>query len=225
MKTQFGVWKKVSLVATSGVLALGIVGCSGPSDEADGGSGDKSTSTQSSDGSDASDGGVMSDGGGASDAGKDSAADSGKYGPDVDLRTTALPIDAKDAVSTAQGQVGEGTLHAVELDYDRKAEAWQWDVKILAGSTDHKVVVDAVTGEIVADETETTDDEEKAIDLEDPLTFDEALDAATAEHDGELRGWKLEYDDGMVQYQFDIASGSDEHEVTVDVETADVTMD
>ena len=98
-------------------------------------------------------------------------------------------------------------------------------MKILAGTTDHKVVIDAVTGEVVADESETTDDQEKAIDLNDPMTYDDALKAATAERDGELRGWKLEYDDGMIQYQFDIADGADEQEVTVDAETGDVTVD
>src|SRR5690625_2817721 len=230
MKTGRTAWQRCALVATSGVLALGAVGCGGPSDESDDGSGGYSSTSESSDsveGRDdggASDGGGMSDDGGSDDGG-DSAADAGDYGPGTDLRTDAPPVEAQDAVTTAQDEVGEGTLHAVELDYDEDAGAWQWDVKILDGTTDHKVVIDAVSGEVSKVEDETTDDEEQAIDLDSPMTYDEALELATAERDGELGGWKLEYDDGMTQYQFDIVSGSDEDEVTVDAESGDVTVD
>ena len=230
MKTGRTAWQRCALVATSGVLALGAVGCGGPSDESDDGSGGDSSTTESSDNGGASDDGGASDGGGmsddgGSDDGGDSAADAGDYGPGTDLRTDAPPVEAQDAVTTAQDEVGEGTLHAVELDYDEDAGAWQWDVKILDGTTDHKVVFDAVSGEVSKVEDETTDDEEQAIDLDSPMTYDEALELATAERDGELGGWKLEHDDGMIQYQFDIASGSDEDEVTVDAETGDVTVD
>lgn len=229
MKTGRTAWKRFALVASSGVLALGAVGCSGSSDEADDGPGEDSSTTETSDDGGASDEGGTSDSGGMSDGGGSDddadAEDADDYGPETDLRTDAPPVEAQEAVTTAQDEVGEGTLHAVELDYDEDDGAWQWDVKILAGTTDHKVVIDAATGEIVKAESDTTDDEEKAIDLDSPMTFDEALDRATTEQDGELRGWKLEYDDGMFQYQFDIASGADEQEVTVDVETGDVTLD
>lgn len=229
MKTGRTAWKRFALVASSGVLALGAVGCSGSSDEADDGPGEDSSTTETSDDGGASDEGGASDSGGMSDGGGSDddadAEDADDYGPETDLRTDAPPVEAQEAVTTAQDEVGEGTLHAVELDYDEDDGAWQWDVKILAGTTDHKVVIDAATGEIVKAESDTTDDEEKAIDLDSPMTFDEALDRATAEEDGELRGWKLEYDDGMFQYQFDIASGADKQEVTVDVETGDVTLD
>src|SRR5699024_2153730 len=107
-----------------------------------------------------------------------SSDEAAPYGPDTDLRTDSPPVTAEDAVSTGQDAAGDGTLHAVELDYDEDDAAWQWDVKVLAGDTDHEVVIDAVTGEVVADETETTDDREKAIDLHDPMTFQEAHDLA-----------------------------------------------
>ncbi|HLS32203.1 MAG TPA: PepSY domain-containing protein [Brevibacterium sp.] len=236
MRTGRKTWQRFALLATSGVLALGAVGCGGPSDEGDDGSGGEASTTESSDDGGASDGGGASDDGGASDGGGvsdgggagdggNATTDAGDYGPDIDLRTGAPPVEAHDAVATAQDEVGEGTRHAVELDYDEDAGAWQWDVKILDGTTDHKVVIDAVTGEVATTESDTTDDEEQAIDLDSPMPYDQALELATAERDGELRGWKLEYDDGMTQYQFDIVSGSDEDEVTVDAESGDVTVD
>lgn len=207
---------RTAALAAGALLALGAAGCSGDAqDGSDAGSDGSGTPVAGSD-SGASDAG-------ASDAGGSSGASD--LGPETDLRTEAPAVSAADAVAAAQDEAGEGTLHAVELDYDEDDAAWQWDVKILAGTTDHKVIIDAASGEIVADETETTDDQEQAVDLEDPMTYDEALEKATAEVDGELRGWKLEFDDGMTQYQFDLAVGGDEQEVTVDADSGAVTVD
>src|SRR5690625_7511571 len=97
----------------------------------------------------------MSDDGGTDDGG-DSAADAGDYGPGTDLRSDAPPVEAQDAVTTAQDEVGEGTLQAVELDYDEVAGACQWDVKILDGTTDHKLVIDESSVGVSKVEDETT---------------------------------------------------------------------
>ena len=230
MTIRRGLWTRTAALAAGTVLALGAAGCGG-TDEGDTGTEDPSNSTSDS-GEGATDDGSTdsgSDEGGASDGGTTDGstgdASAADYGPDTDLRADAPPVAAADAVQTAQQEVGDGTLHAVELDYDEEDAAWQWDVKILAGTTDHKVIIDAVSGEVVADESEETSDEEKAVDLEEPMAYDEALEKATAEVDGELRGWKLEYDDGMIQYQFDLTSGADEQEVTVNAETGEVTVD
>src|SRR5690625_7860985 len=49
VKTGRTAWQRCALVATSGVLALGAVGCGGPSDESDDGSGGDASTTESSD--------------------------------------------------------------------------------------------------------------------------------------------------------------------------------
>ena len=230
MKHARGFRRSAASVAAGAMLVAGLAGCSTNGDDDTGGT---ATAEQSDGGGAAapagSDDGGDSDTDGASDAGGSDAEgpseQASEYGPDIDLRTEAPPISAEDAVSTAEETAGQGTLHAVELDYDEQDGAWQWDVKILVDGTDHKVVVDAVSGEVVADEQESTDDQEQAIDLDDPMAYDEARDLATAEVDGPIRSWKLEYDDGMVQYQFDIGSGDDPQEVTIDAETGEATVD
>src|SRR5699024_1322484 len=85
MKTGGTAWRRGPRVATRGVLALGAVGCGGPSDESDGGSGGDSSTRESSDNGGASDAGGARDGGGMSDDGGSddggvSAADAGDYG-------------------------------------------------------------------------------------------------------------------------------------------------
>lgn len=100
-------------------------------------------------------------------------------------------------------------------------------MKILREGTDHKISIDAANGEIVQEKSETTSDTEEAIGLEDPMTLDEAMDLAAAEVDGPVGEWKLEYDDGVRAYEFDIAEGGvmDTTEVKVDVGSKAVTVD
>lgn len=53
------------------------------------------------------------------------------------------------------------------------------------------------------------------------MTLDEAMDLAAAEVDGPVGEWKLEYDDDVRAYEFDIAEGGgmDTTEVKVDVDS------
>src|SRR5699024_11668340 len=99
MKTGRTAWQRCARVATSGVLALGSVGCGGPSDESDDGSGGDSSTTESSDNGGASDDGGARDGGGMSDDGGadergDLAAGAGECGPGSGLRHSAPHAEA-----------------------------------------------------------------------------------------------------------------------------------
>lgn len=149
---------------------------------------------------------------------------------DADLRETEFPVSPEDAIDTATDEAGDGTVHAIELDYDSDADAWQYSVKILTEASgqendDHKVLIDPVNGEVTDQESESTSDEEEAIDLDDPMTYDEALDKATEEDDGALRGWKYEWDDGQLEYQFDLGQLDDTTEVTVLADSGEVHQD
>lgn len=149
---------------------------------------------------------------------------------DADLRETEFPVSPEDAIGTATDEAGDGTVHAIELDYDSDADAWQYSVKILTEASgqendDHKVLIDPVNGEVTDQESESTSDEEEAIDLDDPMTYDEALDKATEEDDGALRGWKYEWDDGQLEYQFDLGQLDDTTEVTVLADSGEVHQD
>ncbi|WP_336645349.1 PepSY domain-containing protein [Microbacterium sp. USHLN186] len=146
-------------------------------------------------------------------------------GAEIDLRETQLPISAQDAVKTAMDAVGAGFMHSIELDYDERDAAWEWEVKILDGSTDHEIEIDANSGEIVSQKKDTTDDQEQEISLTSPMSYDKALELATGKVDGPLRGWKLEWDDGRREYQFDLMQGTDEVEVTVDADSGEVFVD
>lgn len=162
---------------------------------------------------------------GTSEPSAPSASASAATGADIDLRQTQPAISAEDAMQTAMDAVGAGFMHSIELDYDERDAAWEWEVKILDGTTDHEIEIDANSGEIVSQKKDTTDDQEKEVSLTDPMSYDEALQLATAKVDGPLHGWKLEWDDNRREYQFDLMQGANEVEVTVDADTGEVILD
>ncbi|MDN5774993.1 MAG: PepSY domain-containing protein, partial [Brevibacterium aurantiacum] len=116
-------------------------------------------------------------------------------------------------------------VHAIELDFDDRDEAWQYEVKIIDGTTEFDVEIDAETGDVVDVGKDSTDDKEKAVDLKDPMTFDEALKLAQERASGRLDGWKLDSDDDRIEYQFDFDDDDEEIEVSVDVESKKVSVD
>lgn len=144
---------------------------------------------------------------------------------DADLSKESPSVAPKDAIATAKEEANDGTVHGIELDFDERDKAWQYEVKVIDGSTDFDVEIDAETGDVVNTEKDSSDDKEEAIDLNDPMTFDEALKLAQDEASGRLDGWKLESDDNRIEYQFDFGDKGDEIEVSVDVESKKVTVD
>src|SRR5699024_11901569 len=98
--------------------------------------------------------------------------------------------------------------------------------KTLVPGTDHTVEIDADTGKALESAKQPTHDTEKAIDLDQPMKQQEAQKLALEKVEGPVRGWKLEWDDGVRAYEFDIGDGQgDETEVTINVENGNVTVD
>src|SRR5699024_3506574 len=203
------------LTAAAGALLLALAGCSGGDEPAP----PATTASENSEGG-------TSGSGGSGSGEETTGSQAGTTPADADLADTQLPVSAQDALSTSADEVGaDGIVHAIELDYSDSAGAWVWSVKTLVDGTDHEVEIDADSGAVLDHEQESTDNQEQAVDLDSPMTFQDALTKAQDEVDGPVSGWKLEWDDAMTAYQFDIGSGSEEREVTVNVDTGEVTVD
>ncbi|MCD1284518.1 MULTISPECIES: PepSY domain-containing protein [unclassified Brevibacterium] len=225
--------KSTATTAAAGALAVAfaLAGCSGTDDEQNQGGGEQSQAAETTaPAGESSDDDTGDDTGDDvhDDAGEQSSAPaegSGGLAPDADLSSESPSVSPEDAISAAQKEAGNGTVHAIELDYDRRDAAWQYEVKILKDSTDHDISIDAETGEVVDTEKDSTDDKEGPIDLTDPLSFDDALNLAADKSGGRLTSWKLEHDDGRAEYQFDFDDNGEDTEVTVDVDSKKVTVD
>lgn len=158
--------------------------------------------------------------------GDTSGADSGDGTPkDADLAAHEFATSAQDAIDAAAQEAGEGTVHAIEIDWEDDHNAWVWTVTTLVDGTDHEVDINADTGEIVETEEDSTNDKEKAIDLNDPMTFEEARDKALEVRDGRITEWSYSWDDNRLEYQFDIEQNGDSEEVAVNADTGEVTED
>lgn len=216
----------MSTVAGLAALTLGLAGCGG-SDSGNGA--DEAQNSPAA--SESAPAGTAEGDDQSEDPGEDEAKEStqGSSGEglsaEADLSRESPTISAEDAIKTAEEEVGNGIVHGIELDWDDRDQAWQYEVSILEGNTDHDVEIDAETGKIVEHEQDSTDDEEKAIDLNDPMSFDEALKLAQEKADGKLIGWKLEYDDTVKEFQFDFDKDGEETEVTVDTDSKRVSVD
>ena len=221
----------MSTVAGLAALALGLAGCGG----SDSGSGtdeaqNSPAASETAPAGSAEDDDQSED---ADDNGDDkddetkSAENSSSQGlsADADLSKESPAISAEDAIKKAKDKVGGGTVHGIELDWDDKDQAWQYDVSILDGKTDHDVDIDAETGKVVSEDKDDADDKEQAIDLNDPMTFEDALKRAQKKSDGKLVSWKLEFDDDKQEYQFDFEKDGEDTEVTVDTESKRVSVD
>src|SRR5690625_2278107 len=209
-------------VAIAGALALTLAACGGPDEDFDTPGGSKPTSTQ-----EPSDSVTPSptDEPDSEETSDDTESDTS---PDIDLAADETAITASDALSISAEEVGgedSAIVHAIELEYNKRNGYWEWSVKTLVDGTDHEVEINADTGEVTKHEEDSTDDEEKAIDLDDPMPFDEAKDIALDARDGRIVSWKYEWDDGRYEYEFDIEVDGQTDEVIVNAETGDSRLD
>ncbi len=219
--------RQFRLPALAAAATLALVGCSGTGDDGSPSETTAQTQSESPTGEASESTTQPGDDQSPTDTGTGEADDSGgSTAEDVDLADTDFAVSAEDALDISADEVAaDGIVHSIELDYSSRHGAWIWNIDTLVGDTDHEVEINADTGDVVDHEQETTDDKEQPIDLTDPMTFDEALDLARAKADGPLREWKLEWDDGRREYQFDLGDLADPQEVTVDVETGKVYLD
>ncbi|WP_113903350.1 MULTISPECIES: PepSY domain-containing protein [Brevibacterium] len=200
------------------VLSMSLTGCGG---------GSGSTSSESSPAAPAETSNETT--GGESTASTESSGGTGTaasgLGPDADLSKESPSVAPQDAITAAQTEVGKGTVTSIELDFNEREKIWQYEVKVQDGSTENDVEVDAESGEVRSTEKDDTDDPVTPIDLEKPMTYDEALELAKKKGSGRLEGWKLEHDNKRTEYQFDFDDQGRELEIAVDVDSKKVTVD
>ncbi len=145
---------------------------------------------------------------------------------DVDLATQSFAISPEDAIDRAVQEAGGGFVHSIELDWSSDNNAWVYELDVLNGSTELDMDMNADSGVIVELDRDDTDDAKQPIDLESPMSWEEARDTALQAAQGRITSWKLEYDDDYTAYEFDIEDASgDDVEVEINVDTGQVEID
>lgn len=149
----------------------------------------------------------------------------GTIAEDADLATTAMPVSVEDAIATAQKAAGDTDVTQIELDYSRPYSAWAWDIDLGAGNEQHEVKVNAETGEILENKTDTEDDPDTPINTSPTITPTAVMKAALGVQPGTISGWSLGHDNGVLVYEVDVRVGADEVDVIVDAETGAARLD
>lgn len=145
--------------------------------------------------------------------------------PDADLREVSFAVDVQRALRISAETAGaDEVVPTIDLDFSEHYGAWVWTVETLTGGTDHEVEIDADTGAVLDHEQDSGDDE-RAVDPTDPMTPERAMELATAEVDGPVRAWQLQWDDGAKVYEVEIGSGDEDEDVIVAVDSGQVTVD
>ena len=145
---------------------------------------------------------------------------------DADLRQVSFAVDLERALQTSAETTGATeVVYAIELDHSSHYDAWVWTIETLADGTEHEVEIDADTGAVLDHEQDDSDDQEHAVDPTDPMTPEQAMELATAEVDGPVTGWELDWDDGAAVYEVEVLRGGDDVDVTVDAASGSVRVD
>jgi len=218
----------LKLVGVASALTLSLAACGGDEDfDTPGGS--SPTQTQDADQPEPTDTPSESDPSDSDDTSNGEADNGGEAtSSEIDLASDELPVTAQDALDISADEVGGGDsaiVHAIEIEYSKSGDMWEWSVKTLVDGTDHKVKINADTGDVTKHEEDSTDDHEEAINLDDPMPFSEAKDIALDARDGRIISWKYEWDDNRYEYEFDIESDGNTYEVNVNAENGDVRVD
>ncbi|MDO5723039.1 MAG: PepSY domain-containing protein [Flaviflexus sp.] len=156
---------------------------------------------------------------------QDGADDAASTGKDRDLSTDPLPISAEDAMSRAADEAGGGIVYKLKVDWSDHYDTWKWEAEVLNEGQEIEIELDGFTGDILDKDVDSTDDQEKAIDL-DTMSPEDAMAKALDQTDGRVSSWKLQWDDGLMVYEVEITDANgDETEYNVDTASGNVTLD
>lgn len=203
-------------IAVAGVAALGLVACSSPDDAQPQDTPGSVVTLPSSEGPASS----------PAPEASPSAPESSNSNQDRDLSKKEVAVSWQEAIETAQKKFS-GKPTAVKLEWQR--DGLLYTVELVSETEEYEAKIDPETGEIVRDETESLDDDDRreaqedVFDPADVVDLAKAMDTALAEVDGPITEWSLEGDERGVFFQFDIddGRGDDDVEVIVDATTGE----
>lgn len=144
----------------------------------------------------------------------------------TDVATWDVPTALEDAIKTAKG-AASGTMHEIELENSSHYKAWVYKVSFQDGRTENKIIIDAVSGDIIANEKDTDDDDddkERAVDV-DEMSPAEAMAKAQRVLDGTVAEWSLDWDDNVQAYSVEIRQGNDTEDVKVETKSGKAYRD
>lgn len=110
-------------------------------------------------------------------------------------------------------------IHHVEFDVDDGR--FEYEIDGFNADMEFELTVDAETGEVLEQKSESDDDMETGINFDNIISPQEAMAIALEDADtGYAREWELDIEDGRTEYEIDIEGAEDRE---IDAETGEVT--
>ena len=130
-----------------------------------------------------------------------------------------FPVTLEQATELFAQTFGEDVnISSIELDEDIRG--YEYDISGWDGEQEYELSLDAQSGEIKEQDTETDNDRDDVINLDNIMTPREAMEIAVNDTGVDfVEGWSLEEDDGIIVYEIDL-QGSDD--ITLNAETGDI---
>lgn len=154
------------------------------------------------------------------DTGTDTGSDTGTGTASTGILSMSFQVSLDDAVQTFRDTFGEN-VNIDQIEFDDDDGQYYYEIQGWEGQNEFELEINAETGDIREESTETDDDpEEDILEIENYITPEEAMNAAVESSTTDVvESWSLEIENGRPVYDIDLEGAND---VDIDAETGDV---
>lgn len=168
------------------------------------------------------------------EASQDGAADDDTAGQDDTAPDTAdtssgiynveFQVSLDDAIQTFYDTFGDDVT-IDQIDFDEENGIYEYDIDGWDQENEYSLEINADTGEILEESSESDDDQDDTLDLENIITPQEAMDIAVEEAGSDIvEQWTIEEDDGLTVYEVELENADDD-DIKIDASTGDIIPD
>lgn len=140
----------------------------------------------------------------------------------IDLASQKFDLTWQDALDQAN-EIFDGDVSKIELEVENGVYAYK--IELLSDTQEFEYEINANTGEVLDQETDDLDQDEveterqnKAIDLSQVVSVENAMQTALGEQDGRVKEWKIEGKSSGPRYEFDIEQPGSTSDVEIEVD-------
>ncbi|MGV3041547.1 PepSY domain-containing protein [Staphylococcus rostri] len=132
-----------------------------------------------------------------------------------------VQTEPEKAIETAQKEF-DGQVKS--LEYKEDNGQWIYKVDLVNGDNEAEVKVSDKDNKVLASEQEMENDtqKEKVIDLDNIVSYKDAIKTAQKEMKGDLKQWKLNHDNGKLVYEVELVDQNNDKELIIDAKTGKV---
>lgn len=138
-----------------------------------------------------------------------------------DLNNEELSVSFNDAIDEFKKKYADASITKIELDSDLKE--WKYEITGVDDTTEYEAEINANTKELTNTGEEALDQDEKnteketnALDIDNVILPDKAIESVLNETEGEIDGWTLEIEDGRTIYEVTVRNGNKDIDYIVD---------